>query len=195
MAGLYGYAYSILAQLPYAAACRAILAGGALRAYFDKTEVKDYDLFFRSEGDFNNSLDAFRADTGFSYQGEAGRTFEFVSLKTGRRFNLIGFAFGTPQETIARFDFRCCAIAAWLDGDRLVRSIVDEGAQEDATARRLVIRNNNGVERTVRRARHYADDYGYTLDELWDRPKPAPVLYEEIVRRRCQQLPASTGGY
>lgn len=190
------YAFAVFCLLPDAVASTAILGGGALRAFFDGTTVKDYDLFFRSKADFDAALiemlasEAFEEDFAATVSKLSGAPV-FTHLATGRQFNLVGFYFGTPEEQVARFDFRCCAIAAWKDEDRVMRYLAAEGAIDDATSRRLVIVNNNGTERTIRRAAHYAEDYGYAIDGVGF----ASPMFHVHARERVSRIPVSTGGY
>jgi hypothetical protein len=182
-----------------------MLAGGALRACFDNTGIKDYDLFFRDEQDYLNANDILSSDPDFHFKGANGRTETFVHLPSGREFNLVGIAFLTAAETIERFDFRCCRMAAWMVGDD-VYMVADPNASTDATEKRLVVLVCNGEERTERRIQHYVEDYGYTLDlsvtdhlntaqeTEEDLTPPRPVAAEQV-RRYIRRLPTSCGGY
>jgi len=191
-AAFYAYIFAIFATLPDAVSSTAILGGGALRAFFDGSKVKDYDLFFRSKADFDAALIEMQASEFF--REEAGNHVLsplFVHIETGKEFNLIGFGLGTPEEQIARFDFRCCAIAAWKDENRVVRYVAAEGAIHDASHLLLNFVNNNGTDRTVRRATHYAEDYGYTVDGIG---ATSPTFHTHV-RTRVSRIPVSTGGY
>lgn len=140
-----------------------IVAGGALRAYFDKTETKDIDVFFRCEEDFLAAAAEMDRWDRYVRLPDAGRTTLYLDKQGDVMVNLIGFAYGDAWETIARFDFRCCRMAAWMvDGDVLMAC--DLAAVADATAKRLVVLINNGLARTERRVTHYVEDYGYHLD-------------------------------
>lgn len=202
------YIRAILAELPEGVADTAILAGGALRAFYDGTPVKDYDLFFSNKEDFAAARIALAAawpdDLPFECRGAWTHT-----APSGKQFNLVGFCFGSAVETIERFDFRCCGIAGWLEG-HVVCSTALEGAIGDAEAKLLVIRNNNGDERTERRVDHYVEDYGYTvelpledpLDAVLDdgapyRPHETPAGMPVATRRRLRRfistLPRGSG--
>lgn len=139
------------------------IAGGALRAHFDGTPVKDIDVFFRTEAMFKDAVADALADLTMDFVETRGRTYVFHHM-SGREVNLIGFGFCSMEETIDRFDFRCCRMAACLLDDDHVLYAMDDDAAVDATKRRLVVLQNNGDARTERRIRHYIDDYGYSID-------------------------------
>lgn len=161
------YAEEVLAELPSVVRSLAILGGGALRAFFDGTVVKDYDLFFASNEDYETAIaEMFHSSTDgdWSYHGESGRTVEFKS-PSGMTFNLIGFAFGTAEDHAEAFDFRCCQIVAWWNPiELLVDTYATEGAIEEATRRILTVVNNNGTDRTEERITRYSQVYGYVVN-------------------------------
>lgn len=191
-AAFYAYIFATFATLPDAVSATAIIGGGALRAFFDGSKVKDYDLFFRTKADFDAALIEMHASE-FFHEDDSNHPMApvFTHIATGKVFNLIGFGLGTPEEQIARFDFRCCAIAAWKDENRVVRYVAAEGAIHDASHLLLNFVNNNGTDRTVRRATHYAEDYGYTVEGIG----AASPTFATHVRSRVSRIPVSTGGY
>ena len=157
------YATSILWQLPPSIAHRVFLAGGALRAFLDGTTVKDYDLFFANREDYEAAVATMRAlgweELPESYPGAP----QFLSPK-GLVFNLVGFAFLPLAEQLRRFDFRCCAIGAYIPKGHMDSQVTFlHGAFADCIERRLVLQSNNGTERERKRIRHYTEDYGYTV--------------------------------
>ncbi|WNH52450.1 hypothetical protein [Stenotrophomonas oahuensis] len=175
------YAKHLLAELPEAVRRTAILAGGALRAYYDKTKLADVDLCFQNREDFDAAFVAM-CSRDYTFMEWKGRSAVFKRNVDGMEFNLIGFMHGTPEDTIARFDFRCCRMAAWYDADGGLRTLFGHGAVGDAVTKTLVILVNNGTPRTVKRINHYVQDYGYTLDvSLEDHLEPdRPEALDEI---------------
>ena len=192
---------SILAaldELPESVRRAAILAGGALRAVYDGSKVKDFDLFFRTKEDYEAAISALAAlvkhDADFEPEPGSWRigehlgsygTANFIS-PTGRLFNLIGFVFGEPLEHLALFDFLCCRMAVFQSNGRPVFH-AEHGAVEDASARRLTVLSNNGTERTIKRIEHYMEDYGYKLVD----PEDSPAEYV----RRIPLSPRGGNGY
>lgn len=192
---------SILAaldELPESVRRAAILAGGALRAVYDGSKVKDFDLFFRTKEDYEAAISALAAlvkcDADFEPEPGSWRigehlgsygTANFIS-PTGRLFNLIGFVFGEPLEHLALFDFLCCRMTVFQSNGRPVFH-AEHGAVEDASARRLTVLSNNGTERTIKRIEHYMEDYGYKLVD----PEDSPAEYV----RRIPLSPRGGNGY
>lgn len=186
---LRAHAATILAVLPKEASEVAILAGGALRAYYDKTDIKDYDLFFRSYEDCFTASRAFRAAGWVPELAPVGT--QLWRSPCGKQFNIVQFAYGSPEEHVSRFDFRCCQMAAWLEGDRLCVLRVPQ-ASVDAKKKRLRLVNNNGTERTAKRIERYEQGYGYALSGL----RRCPVNRPARIRRYVARRPVSqTGGY
>lgn len=205
-----GYAESILRKLPASVQTLPILGGGALRAYFDGTPVKDYDLFFRSHEDFAAVEAAFRNDFGFFPSASNNGALTFYD-RDGNEWNLIGFAFGDETEHFNRFDFRCCAMVAWLTPEGTACFASDTYAIQDAETKALYVRNNNGTERTLRRIARYVEVYGYALvgvneteveehDHLESEEYPDTLVpigtFEAVqrIRRQLRRCPRPAGG-
>ncbi|NIJ81168.1 hypothetical protein [Xanthomonas cannabis] len=192
------YIKAIFLDMPAAARIVSILGGGALRSFYDGTPAKDYDLFFRSYQDY---LIAFAA---FSQQGNRYKelaapngTSQFHDLSTGRLFNLVGFHFDTPQGHRDAFDFRCCMFVAWLEFD-LPTASAHPNAAADAEAKRLVVMNNNGDERTYARMHRYRD-YGYRLElgfdeALSEQTDDVPLPSFERVKQLLKSHPKAARG-
>ncbi len=152
----------VFLSMPPGVAESAILAGGALRALFDGTKTKDYDLFFRSADDAEAAVKAFQSRHGCIVDLEASHPTALAYQCGGRLFNIVTFGYGDPGAVIDGFDFRCAQIAAVWDGSE-VTLISKPGAIEDAQRKHLELVNNNGDERTAKRIEHYEVDYGYSL--------------------------------
>lgn len=211
---IYGYAKALFALLPSFTRSTAMIAGGALRAYYDKTPVADVDLCFRSNEDYERALAEMHAHPAFRFTGTKGRTAVF-KRGDGLEYNLVGFMPGTPQETIGRFDFRCCRMVAWLTTDGVLEFLAAPGAINDAVTKTLIVLLNNGTGRTIKRVTHYQDDYGYVLDltadEHLEPAEPeqldlfADEMREDAVRaestpstetvRYLARVPRARGGY
>lgn len=153
--------------LPAPVRANAMLGGGALRAFYDGTAVKDYDLFFASCEEFARACAYLRRSAhfeettaenetqfpSFSFDSEDGRTFVF---------NLIGFRhLPNLSELAMSFDFTCVAhAAAWPEHIGL--TVVSVGtAIGDARDRVLRFQRRQTFGRASRRAKRYFDAYGY----------------------------------
>jgi hypothetical protein len=201
------YAGEVLLSLPLGTESLAILGGGALRAFFDKTEVKDYDLFFRSEQDYAFANASFHLSERFEELESPAGTAQYREKRTGRLFNLIGFHFNTPEEHAKEFDFRCCQLVAWFDSNMEFNRHFEIGAVSDATDKLIVVVNNNGEERTLKRIDKYITQYGYTVqvdtaDVHEEFPydgllmvglvlTPKVTVDREVIARRVRRMPVS----
>jgi hypothetical protein len=201
------YAGEVLLSLPLGTENLAILGGGALRALFDRTEVKDYDLFFRTENDYVFAAAAFGISARFEELDSPAGTKQFRETRTGRLFNLIGFHFNSPEGHAAEFDFRCCQMVAWYDSAMEFHRHFEIGAVSDAKARLIVVENNNGEDRTLKRIEKYIAQYGYTVevdttDTHEDFPYEGLLLVGEVltphvttdrpaIARRVRRIPVS----
>lgn len=195
------FAREVFAELPERIRELPILGGGALRALFDGTEIKDYDLFFRNHDEYLITARALEEE-GWEFLGFSGGSVGASEWQSpsGRMFNLVDFYWGTPLDHAERFDFRCCAMVAFIVGGE-VSYFADVNAEDDATSRLLVLRWNNGDERTIKRIQHYVNDYGYTLvDAEVGAAEPGDTYvpigtHETVLRELVRRVPRGTGGY
>jgi len=159
---LYQHAQSLYNLFPEHWRSHIILGGGCLRACFDKTPIRDIDCFFRSEGAYRLIRKSALSTSGFVFAKGNARYCEFWR-SGGYIINLVGFVFGDEDDHLYRFDFRCCQFVAWYDDEGCLKTDYIVPADKDAREKLLYIQNNNGTERTLRRIRHYVEDYGYSL--------------------------------
>lgn len=187
--GLQSFAIEVLDELAAIGVRSAILAGGALRAQLDNTRVRDYDLFFRCEADY---LRAERIMAAVWARNIAPTGTHSFTAPSGREYNLIGFRFGTVEEVLDGFDFRCCQHAAFFIGP-VIQFRSFDGAIDDALARRITVVGNNGTRRELKRIKKYVDDYGYTLAMVPERATSESLLRRVV--RTIRRAPRRGAGY
>lgn len=155
----------------------AIIGGGALRAYFDGTQTKDIDLFFRCGQDFYAALAAFSAEAAtFDLGAPVGTC---IIRYNGAVFNLIGFHTVEDIQTSAEsFDFRCVGMAASWGPHGEVEFFAVPGAIDDAESKTLNFLTMQRTNRVVKRLRRYVDELGYTPTDQFiaDLPRCSTVL-------------------
>lgn len=158
------YVLKIFAKIPTGAQRISILAGGALRAFYDGTKVKDYDLFFRDRGDFLRAVLAFQQSTSPVWAvAQTGPKTYIAEHPLLGKFNLVGFRFGTPREIIDSFDFTCCQFAAFRGHiTNEIHTIQGHRSHLDARQKILKLTNTQPLRVTEEREAHYMNDYGYT---------------------------------
>lgn len=156
------YALKIFAGLPAGTEYLTFIAGGALRSFYDDTPVKDIDLFFRSEDDFQLALQSFRRAPEFTEDdvpnGPRTPTFRREGWPP---FNLIGFRFNNSLSAlVASFDFTCCAIGAEKTASFDAYVCLHSKQRNDACSRVLRFCVPQNYERTIKRVERYVS-YGY----------------------------------
>lgn len=117
----------------------AFLAGGAIRSYFDGTEVNDYDFYFIDRGDIYRTADKLKGylpkvettDENSSYLVADIETFE------ERRIQFIHAVSNSLEGTIANFDITAVRMA--LDSSGCLYTC--PGAIDDAKNKLLKITN------------------------------------------------------
>lgn len=157
---LYAFARYAAAIAPAGLLKLGILAGGAPRTVFDGTKVKDFDVFFRSNSDYNEACWMFFESGDFTIVSLSPTQAVFRSSVNGTEWNLIGFDFVLgPNDLIETFDFTCCAMALMVDRDH-VQFYAHPAAIRDAMEKVLRPLTQKSLVRTRARMRRYRS-YGY----------------------------------
>lgn len=84
------------------------ICGGCFKNIFNHEKVKDLDIFFKNESDFEDACEWFDnlcedGDYFFYYENDNVKAYKHK--KTGVVLELICKVFGTPKEIISNFDF------------------------------------------------------------------------------------------
>lgn len=92
------------------------ICGGCFKNIFNKEKVKDLDIFFKSEDDYEEAVQYFDSMT-LGYEGDDKRDEEYIFIyenenvkaykhkRTGVRIELCNKIHGTAEEIISQFDF------------------------------------------------------------------------------------------
>jgi len=81
------------------------IAGGCFKNIFKNERIKDLDIFFQNESDFNKANDFFKSNEEYVFSYENPNTVSYKNKKTNIRVELIRHTYGTPIEIISMFDF------------------------------------------------------------------------------------------
>lgn len=81
------------------------IAGGSFKNIFKNQRVKDLDVFFQNDADFNKANEFFKTNEDYVFSYENPNTVAFKNKKTNIRIELIRHTYGTPIEIISMFDF------------------------------------------------------------------------------------------
>ena len=159
---------------------KGFICGGCFKNIFNHEKVKDLDIFFKSERDWNDAVMYFDTMTvGYKFDDKGEEEYQFYyendnvkaykHLKTGTVIELCCKIFGTAREIIDSFDFTITKFAIYKDvvtDDEGVehietKVICDDCFFEHLHLKRLVIDNKipypmSTFERMLRYAK-----YGY----------------------------------
>lgn len=81
------------------------IAGGSFKNIFKGEKIKDLDIFFKNESDFQKGLTFFESNNEYVFSYENKNTVSFKNTKTNIRVELIRHTYGNPLEIISMFDF------------------------------------------------------------------------------------------
>lgn len=95
---------------------KGFICGGCFKNIFNKEKVKDLDIFFKSEKDWNEAVDYFDSMTpGYEGDGKKDEQYRFYyenknvkaykHIKTGIVLELCKKIFGTAKDILNQFDF------------------------------------------------------------------------------------------
>lgn len=121
------------------------IAGGCFKNIFKKEKVKDLDIFFTSDIEFNKANDFFKSNEDYIFSYENNNTISYKNKKTNIRIELIRHTYGTPIEIISMFDFSITryAYAKKQDKDGVTYyNVFVDTFFEDLTNSKLVIDGN-----------------------------------------------------
>lgn len=81
------------------------IAGGCFKNLFLGEDVRDVDIFFRSETDWNNAIKTFERDSDYSFHYETERAIGYKHNPSGIVVECINVFFGEPEQILNTFDF------------------------------------------------------------------------------------------
>jgi hypothetical protein len=110
------------------------IAGGALRSFFDGTDVQDWDIFSTSIENSNEQLNSL-LDEGWKVVFQCPENKLTTLKKHDVKLQLIKEMFGNPLDVIDLFDIRAGCLA--FDGNRL--TILNSGVIRDIKNKNIVI--------------------------------------------------------
>lgn len=90
---------------------KGFIAGGCFKNIFNKEKIKDLDIFFRNEIDYNEAINWFENEKDSDGCKKYTLYYENPKVKAYKEYNtdlileLIRFEYGTPEEILNRFDF------------------------------------------------------------------------------------------
>jgi hypothetical protein len=109
------------------------IAGGCFKNIFLKEKVKDIDIFFETQKDFDNTLKLYNkketcGDCIKLYTNS--KAISFLELEKNVKIDLVRSVFGTPEEILHKFDFTIAKCAYFKE--TIVKQ-TDDGETESET--------------------------------------------------------------
>lgn len=142
------------------------LAGGFLRSCIAREEVMDIDLFATTP-EVSKAVAAAFAESRGKKSHETGNAWS-IDGRPSVQF-IHRWAFATPQECVASFDFTIASAAIWHDGKEW-KSTCHERFYPDLAAKRLVylapVRNEDAGGSMLRLLKFYSRGYRAPLDTV-----------------------------
>lgn len=105
---------------------KGFICGGCFKNIFNRERVKDLDIFFENESDFNDAVQYFDSQTP-GYEGDDKREEKYYfhyenanvkaykHMKTGIVIELCNKIFGTPRQILDNFDFTITKFAYYKE--------------------------------------------------------------------------------
>lgn len=157
---------SIIRQLsflnPYLDGHNGFIAGGCFKNIFRNEKIKDVDIFFRSEEDFDKAKLYYQIHRDYVFSYENKNTISYLNTCTGVRVELIRNTYGSPEKILADFDFSIVKFA-YYDDINCRKCVYHDKFFEHLTLKKLVL--NKEIKypiSTWNRTYRYAK-YGYGL--------------------------------
>lgn len=95
------------------------IAGGVFKNIFMNEKIKDIDIFFRNESDFEEANRFFSSGVEPVYDNDRVMAYEYQ----GVRVELIKHIFGSPEEILKQFDFTVTKFAYGFKIDPSVETL------------------------------------------------------------------------
>lgn len=143
------------------------IAGGCFKNIFNNEKIKDVDIFFENETDFDLAVEHYKDNNGYVFSYENKNTVSYKNKKTNIRIELIRNTYGTPEEILSKFDFSITKFAYCKrdnnDGGTEYYCFYHVDFFDDLSLKKLVLEPNilfpiSTFERSLRYSR-----YGYGL--------------------------------
>lgn len=114
---------------------KGFICGGCFKNIFNKEKIKDLDIFFKNNEDWENAVEYFdRNSVGYSGSDKGNEDYRFLyendnvkaytDVKTGTRLELCRKIFGNAREIISQFDFTITKFAYY-------KAIVEDESGEE----------------------------------------------------------------
>lgn len=94
---------------------KGFIAGGCFKNLFSGEKIKDIDVFFKSEADWNAAVEYFESEDEFFFYYESKNVKAFKDSGTGIVVELVRSVFGEPEDVLSKFDFSVTKFAYYKE--------------------------------------------------------------------------------
>lgn len=113
----------------YMAGHNGFIAGGCFKNIFNNERIKDVDIFFENEDDFNEAVKYYKGNKDYVFSYRNKNTEAFKNKKTNIRVELVKSEFGKPKEILSKFDFSITKFAYFKEKEL----VIEDGKEESRT--------------------------------------------------------------
>jgi hypothetical protein len=149
---------------------KGYVAGGCFKNIFNKEKIKDLDIFFRNEEEYQLADLYFREHEDYKFAYASKKVRAYKNLKTDIVVELIHSHYGEPIEMIERFDFTIAKFVYYkktiADGEEeRIETVITHHKDffEHLFLKRLVIENTSNFPINIFERSLKYTKYGYNL--------------------------------
>jgi len=92
-----------------------IIAGGCFKDILLGRQLRDIDLFFRNQADFENERKFYDMSKLFKCIYSNEKAIGFINIETNIKIDLVRSIFQNPESTISAFDFTVSKMCLYID--------------------------------------------------------------------------------
>lgn len=154
------------------------VAGGVFKDLIKGKKPKDYDIFFKTEKEYNKAIGYMSTNTKEYYFIETleGYYTRFLHKKSNNVLELNCRSFGTPAEIISKFDFDIAKMALVYVKPNHLKVLFSKNMLDNVRNDTITINKNiNPTISTLERIKRYKS-YGYSFN-----PSDELMVYKKII--------------
>lgn len=128
---------------------KGFIAGGCFKSIFTGEKVKDIDIFFESNIDYQEAKIYYDENDDYYFYYENTKVTSYKHKKSGMRIELIKSVYGKPEEIINQFDFSVTKFAYYKEIEKLPPDYfqeVDFGESDEEILTYKIIHHKNFFE-------------------------------------------------
>lgn len=109
---------------------KGFIAGGCFKNIFNGEKIKDVDVFFQNNIDYENAVSYYDESDDYSFYYESKKVKAYKCKRTNVTVELVNSVHGTPQQIIDSFDFTIVKIAYFKQVSQVENGLDSEETTE-----------------------------------------------------------------